>query len=299
VHWTAPATAANTGLDNYRVFRTDPNGTTLLATLGGTTLSLVDSGLPEGATRTYEVRASNIVGEGAGLAATARTFARPTAPTNMTSASGPGVGELTIGWQVPTDIGGTPLTAYRILRGTTVSDLAPIGDVAATTTSFKDTGLGDGTTRMYAVVALNQVGTSVPSARSQSTTYVRPGTPQQVTAKPGSGIGQTKVTWVAPVHNGGTTITAYRIYRAKGSGAFALVGNVAGTVRTYTDSGLSAATVYRYRVSAVNQVGEGAPSAVGCSMAFPGTAPANCSQTNAPNQPASTGLLGGIFGPQL
>jgi hypothetical protein len=52
--------------------------------------------------------------------------------------------------------------------------------------------------------------------------------------------------------NGSTNQTQVRIERCRGSGCtgFALIATVAGTATTYTDVGLSANTVYRYRVRA-------------------------------------------------
>lgn len=53
--------------------------------------------------------------------------------------------------------------------------------------------------------------------------------------------------------------TGYNVYRAIGDGPFALYANTVGT--SYSDAGVDAGTVYRYRVTALNAAGESAPSA--------------------------------------
>jgi titin len=64
--------------------------------------------------------------------------------------------------------------------------------------------------------------------------------------------------WIAP-NNGGYSISAYRIYRSNGSGvSFYLLSTSSQT--SYTDSGLVNGNQYVYKVSAVNQLGEGAKS---------------------------------------
>src|SRR2546426_2701110 len=67
------------------------------------------------------------------------------------------------------------------------------------------------------------------------------------------------ISWLAPSSDGGSPITAYKVYRGAISGGGALLVTL-GDVRTYFDSGLINGRNYYYQVSAVNANGEGAQS---------------------------------------
>ncbi|HEY8686330.1 MAG TPA: protease pro-enzyme activation domain-containing protein, partial [Chloroflexota bacterium] len=77
--------------------------------------------------------------------------------------------------------------------------------------------------------------------------------PQNLTAatasgKRGSGI---TLTWQAPVNNGGSAITGYRIYRGATSGGEMLLTSI-GVQLTYRDKTTTSGKVYYYAVSALN-----------------------------------------------
>lgn len=71
----------------------------------------------------------------------------------------------------------------------------------------------------------------------------------------------TKVTlsWSAPLNNGGSTITNYRVYRRTSSNAETLIATV-GNSLGYVDTSVLNGQTYVYRVTAVNAVGESAKS---------------------------------------
>ncbi|HUG31166.1 MAG TPA: fibronectin type III domain-containing protein [Candidatus Limnocylindria bacterium] len=81
-----------------------------------------------------------------------------------------------------------------------------------------------------------------------------PGAPSGLSAT--SGNSQISLSWSAPVSDGGSPITGYRIYRSTSTGTETFTG-VSVTSTRYTDSAGSYGTTYYYRVSAVNSVGEG------------------------------------------
>ena len=89
-----------------------------------------------------------------------------------------------------------------------------------------------------------------------------PGAPTALVA---SAVGQTAIdlSWSAPTEPANPPITGYRIeWSADGRADWTdLVENTGSDATTYTDSGLAAGTTRHYRVSAVNVVGTGLPSA--------------------------------------
>jgi fibronectin type 3 domain-containing protein len=122
-------------------------------------------------------------------------------------------------------------------------------------TSYDDTAVSNGTTYFYEVSAVNGVGegqvSNEVSATPQGATV--PGAPV-LSASPASGKG-VMLSWTSPP-NGGSAITGYRIYRSTSAGGEGFLTAV-GNVTSYKDTSTKKGTVYYYKVSAVNAVGEG------------------------------------------
>jgi hypothetical protein len=68
------------------------------------------------------------------------------------------------------------------------------------------------------------------------------------------------VGWDAPASTGDAPVTSYRVYRGEGTSGERLVATV-GDVRSFADPGVEPGHEYGYRVSAVNDIGEGIVSA--------------------------------------
>src|SRR5207302_2062423 len=91
---------------------------------------------------------------------------------------------------------------------------------------------------------------------SPPTTPAPPATPAGLTARAG-GAGRLTLSWAAS-----PGADSYNVYRGTSPGGEATDPIATGvTANAYTDRGLAAGTTCRYRVSAVNAVGEGARSA--------------------------------------
>ncbi|MDQ5837959.1 MAG: exo-alpha-sialidase, partial [Acidobacteriota bacterium] len=68
------------------------------------------------------------------------------------------------------------------------------------------------------------------------------------------------LSWIAP-DNGGSAITAYKIFRGTSAGSEVLIGQTGGDDRNYVDRGVDASVAsYTYKITAVNGVGESQPS---------------------------------------
>src|SRR5262249_30218959 len=157
----------------------------------------------------------------------------PGAPT-LSSATG-GNGNVALAWSAPASNGGSAVTAYKVYRSTTSGGetlLTTLGNV----TNWTDTSVTNGTTYYYKGTALNSAGESARSNERSAT----PSAPATVPGPPsltGASAGRHGValTWKAPASNGGSAITAYRIYRGTSSGGETLLTTV-GNVTSWMDS---------------------------------------------------------------
>ena len=90
------------------------------------------------------------------------------------------------------------------------------------------------------------------SSRTLAPDTTRPTAPTGLTA---TAVGPTRINlgWTASTDNVG--VTGYRVERCQGTGCttFAQIGTPTAT--TYSDTGLSPSTTYRYRVRAVDAAG--------------------------------------------
>jgi hypothetical protein len=71
------------------------------------------------------------------------------------------------------------------------------------------------------------------------------------------------LTWSAPLSNGGASITDYTVEQSNNGGvSWVAIPHSASTATSLNVTGLTQATSYRFRVSAVTSFGAGTPSAV-------------------------------------
>jgi len=175
----------------------------------------------------------------------------PLAPRDLHAS--PGDGRITLSWAAPSSDGGSPITNYRIYRGTgpgAETLLTAVGNI----TTYTDMGLTNGQTYYYQVSAVNAVGEGPRSSEVSATPANLPGAPRSVVASPADG--RVTISWQAPASDGGSPITGYRVYRGTSPGGAALLIE-AGNVLAYTDATVTNGVTYYYQVSAVNAVGEG------------------------------------------
>jgi fibronectin type 3 domain-containing protein len=168
------AWAASTGATNYHVKRSTASGGPYIQVAAPAGTNFTDTSLANGTIYFYVVSALNSSGESPN---SGQASAMPTAPTQPPAAptglqAVAGNAQVALTWTASANS-----TSYNIKRGTTSG--GPYAEIAsATTTSFTDTGLTNGTTYFYVLSALNSVGQS-PNSNQASATPTAPsnGTP--------------------------------------------------------------------------------------------------------------------------
>jgi titin len=136
--------------------------------------------------------------------------------------------------------------------------------------------------RLFAIANLVFASTLLSYAQAQTA----PTTPDPPTGLSGLAISPTisKISWSAPVNNGGSKITGYKIEVKAIPGDYTvLVANNANT--TYKHTGLTTGKTYVYRVSAINSIGSSTPSGEVVVMPKKSSSVTNSSPT--PVQPAT------------
>ncbi len=159
----------------------------------------------------------------------------------------PGNRAAVVKWTAPADNGGRPITGY-------VATASPGSETCTTTGATTCTvhGLVNGHTYSISVKASNKKGFGAPSAA----VTVKPGlplAPTHVKATPGNGFAA--ISWTAPANNG-SRITKYTVTTTPSFKRCTTSGT-----RTCTVTGLTNGTTYRFKVTATNAFGTGAPSA--------------------------------------
>ena len=188
----------------------------------------------------------------------------PDAPTGVTAARGNA--QATVSWGAPAD-GGSPINGYQLEYRATSSPTW----IAFPTTEMSSetvTGLANGTEYIFRVAAVNGVGTSTFTESNAVTPATVPDAPPGVAAVRGDT--RATVSWGAP-SDGGSLITGYvlRYYPTLNPDSTTTV-TVGTTPTTRTVTGLTNGTQYTFEVSAVNDVGVGAPAST---TVTPATAP--------------------------
>ena len=178
----------------------------------------------------------------------------PGAPTGVSAVAGDA--SARVSWTPPVDTGGSPITGYTVTGSPGGASVSVGGGV----TSANVSGLVNGTSYTFTVVATNGVGDGPPSDPSNEVT---PSAPQEPTA-PGmpmnvsalAGDASAWVSWTIPIDDGGSPITGYTVTSSPG-GREASVG---AAETSATVSGLTNGVTYTFTVVATNAVGDSLPS---------------------------------------
>jgi predicted phage tail protein len=222
----------------------------------------------------------------------------PGAPTGL--AAVPGNGQVTLSWAAPASDGGSPVTGYIIYQGTSPGGETgtPVNGSPVTATSHTVTGLTNGTTYYFKVVAINAAGLSPPSEEASAKLLIVPSSTRPSTATPSTATpstatpstatpstatpstappstapafapptglaaaaGDTKVrlSWTTPVSDGGSSVISYNVYITAAPGVQGATVKGSTTSNDVTVTNLTNGTVYYFMVTAVNANGNESP----------------------------------------
>ena len=218
--------------------------------VSGSLTSALFTGLSNSRTFTFTMVAINRIGTSPQSARSNEItiLSVPNAPTNVLAELS-GNNAATITWNPPFN-GGSVIIKYTI----TCNTGTPL-DVSGSLTSALFTGLSNGSTFTFTMVAINSIGPSPASAPSNGITTPAsvPDAPTNVFAEL-SGNNAAAITWTPP-YNGGSVIIKYTITCNTGTPL-----DVSGSLTSALFTGLSNGSTFTFTMVAINIIGPSPPS---------------------------------------
>jgi hypothetical protein len=163
---------------------------------------------------------------------------------------------LTLAWSLPARNGGAAITDYQVeVSANGGSSWKVVPRDAANNLSLQVTGLSAGSTRLFRVAAVNEVGVGAYSSQISATTLgYRPAAPTslRVTSR---GATSVSVAWNQEQALGGSPIRNFVIEYSKNGYTWLTVKRSNSTALSATISGFTSKSNYRFRVRATNDVG--------------------------------------------
>ncbi|MCK5414589.1 MAG: fibronectin type III domain-containing protein, partial [Thermoplasmata archaeon] len=267
--WSPPLNNGGMGLEGFKLLRgTDPASLTVMYDLDASDMAWIDGPLENGVEYYYAVLAYNRLGDGdLSPIVKATTYGPPGAPLELQASEHEG--RIVLSWAPPEGDGGSPIEGYMVFRGSTVALIAPYRTLHGPVTEYEDTGLLNGMTYHYAVLAYNQYDQGGLSDIVTATPRGPPEVPRALVTS--GGVGKVTLSWLPPERDGGSAITGYTIRRGTSPGAMTSLTSLSEPVTRYEDNEVIPGTRYHYTITALNALGEGEPT--GTVTALPITFP--------------------------
>jgi hypothetical protein len=243
--WDADTTAAPNQATSYEVWRSaDGNAPwTQIATVTAPTVSYSDTSLSASTTRYYRVNAVNCY-DSANPSSTANATNAagssniPAAPSGFTATSN-FADSVSLSW---TDNSASPAEdGFDIEVSTNAgSSYSSVTTTAQNATSYSHTGRVESTAYLYRIRATNTSGSSSWVTASSVTT---PAAVQSFTATAASST-QINLSWT----DKSGVETGFRIERSTDNSNWSLVTTTAANATSFSNTGLTASTLYYYRI---------------------------------------------------
>lgn len=203
----------------------------------------------------YRIRAKNAIGNSDySNIADATTFdIPPISPSNLTATTASS-SQINLTWKDNS----SNESVFDIERSTDGVSFSKVGEAAANSNAFQDTGLAPATKYWYRVRSRNSQGASDPTNVAPATTReVAPNNPSNLAA---SAIDYFSVRLVWSDNSGNER--SFSIERSTDGSNFAYVDSVGRNVTTFSNKGLKDQTTYYFRIRALNAIGYSAYSNV-------------------------------------
>ena len=264
--WQPPSDTGGATVSGY-LMTASPGGATCSWKQGPLTCTI--TGLTNGTAYTVRGVAINASGQSIPSASSASSTPSTIPMSPATASAAFGNMSATVSWTPSLGDGGSPITGYLVLDSNGEKSCA--GGPSAT--SCVVTGLTNGVTYSFTVVAVNASGGSVPTSAGSVTPSTAAGAPTSISVVAGNQ--QVAVSWSPPVDNGGAPITSYLVTASPGGASCTwLSGPLSCTI-----TGLTNGVAYTLSVVAINQSGAGTS----------GAPPGSYTPQNTPSAP--TGIL--------
>lgn len=160
--WYPPTYSNYSLVDGYSIMWGTSSGALTNEIVLGDVTSYQHNGLTAGQSYYYKVRAKNAMGWGPFTSVvTAQVIgAPPTIPLEVEAQSGDGWVKIT--WSPPASSPSSPVTQYKVFRGTVINDIGTVAftQVSGSTLMYNDTSVTNGQTYYYAITASNEYGSS-------------------------------------------------------------------------------------------------------------------------------------------
>lgn len=254
--WSTSPEQQVTGYEVYRSTSSDGSGAILV---GSPTVShYSDTTAVNGQTYYYYVIAVDSIGQSdpSNIASATPMPPLPSAPANLTAASGPAVGEITLNWS---DSPEADVTGYQIWRSTSpnVDTSGPAYATSAVSGLIDDSNLTTGTTYYYKVRAVGMSGVGAESNEANATPRAPlPAAPIGLVATPGDDV--VVLDWD---DNSELDLVGYEVFRSTSPDVDSTGTPYATTTSSaYTDNVVDNGTTYYYVVIAVGSAGDSAES---------------------------------------
>ncbi len=241
----------DSGVVGYDVFR---NGA-VVASVAGSITTYSDTGLSPATTYQYSVSARDSAGNSSGPSPSVSvTTLTPPVPDTVID-SGP---------TVLTNATSATIAFHSTLAGATFTCTLDTATATACTSPASLTGLAGGSHQFTVTSTASAVTDPTPAKTAWTVDTAPPAVPSGVTGAAASTTSAT-LSWSPSTDN--TGVVGYDVFR---NGA--VVASVAGSITTYSDTGLSPATTYQYAVSARDAAGNSSGPSPTVSVATPASA---------------------------
>lgn len=181
----------------------------------------------------------------------------PDAPLNLSAT--PASGQVTLSWTTPSIDGGAPVVDF-IVQYKVGTSWIPFNDGLNTLTNVVVTGLTNGTSYDFKVAAVNSVGQGAFTSSVAGTPATIANAATNLSGVKSNLSSTASLSWTAPLSDGGSAITDYRIsYKLTSEPTWTVFIDAVSNSASATITGLDSNLDYDYQVEVVNAAGFSAP----------------------------------------